>query len=176
MAERIVTVIQPRLLLPSLSQESGKQRVAAYARVSTDSDEQMGSVEAQKDYFEKLIQKRPDWEFAGIYADEGISGTSLNRRDAFNRMVADALSRFARNTVDTLNTIRKLKIGGSKNHSAHLPAVSSGICHGGNCKYTDQCRYPHPSQMLSLAAMHHSKHSQQRKILRCRPHAENILH
>ena len=124
MADRTVTVIQPRLHLPSLSQESGKQRVAAYARVSTDSDEQIGSVEAQKDYFEKLIQKRPDWEFAGIYADEGISGTSLNRRDAFNRMVADALdgnidliiakslSRFARNTVDTLNTIRKLKIAG----------------------------------------------------------------
>lgn len=124
MADRTVTVIQPRLHLPSLSQESGKQRVAAYARVSTDSDEQMGSVEAQKDYFEKLILKRPDWEFAGIYADEGISGTSLNRREAFNRMVADALggkidliitkslSRFARNTVDTLNTIRKLKIAG----------------------------------------------------------------
>ena len=124
MADRTVTVIQPRLLLPSLSQESGKQRVATYARVSTDSDEQMGSVEAQKDYFEKLIMKRPDWEFAGIYADEGISGTSLNRREAFNRMVADALdgkidliitkslSRFARNTVDTLNTIRKLKIAG----------------------------------------------------------------
>ena len=124
MADRTVTVIQPRLHLPSLSQESGKQRVAAYARVSTDSDEQMGSVEAQKDYFEKLIQKRPDWEFAGIYADEGISGTSLNRREAFNRMVADSLdgkidliitkslSRFARNTVDTLNTIRKLKIAG----------------------------------------------------------------
>lgn len=124
MADRTVTVIQPRLHLPSLSQESGKQRVAAYARVSTDSDEQMGSVEAQKDYFEKLIQKRPDWEFAGIYADEGISGTSLNRREAFNRMVAEALdgkidliitkslSRFARNTVDTLNTIRKLKIAG----------------------------------------------------------------
>lgn len=69
MADRTVTVIQPRLHLPSLSQESGKQRVAAYARVSTDSDEQMGSVEAQKDYFEKLILKRPDWEFAGIYAD-----------------------------------------------------------------------------------------------------------
>ena len=87
MADRTVTVIQPRLHLPSLSQESGKQRVAAYARVSTDSVEQMGSVEAQKDYFEKLIQKRPDWEFAGIYADEGISGTSLNRRDVFNRII-----------------------------------------------------------------------------------------
>lgn len=101
-----------------------KQRVAAYARVSTASDEQMGSVEAQKDYFEKLILKNPEWELVGIYADEGISGTSLNRREAFNRMIADALdgkidfiitkslSRFARNTVDTLNTIRKLKVAG----------------------------------------------------------------
>ena len=65
----------------------------------------------------KLIRQRPDWEFVWIYADEGISGTSLNRREAFNRMIADALegkidfiitkslSRFARNTVDTLNTI-----------------------------------------------------------------------
>lgn len=124
MADRTVTVIQPRLHLPSLSQESRKQRVAAYARVSTDSDAQMGSVEAQKDYFEKLILKRPDWEFAGIYADEGISGTSLNRRDAFNRMVADALDgkidlivtksvrRFARNTIDSLTTVRKLKDAG----------------------------------------------------------------
>ena len=84
----------------------------------------MGSVEAQKDYFEKLIQQQPDWEFVGIYADEGISGTSLNRREDFNRMITNALdgkidfiitkslSRFARNTVDTLNTIRKLKLSG----------------------------------------------------------------
>lgn len=101
---------------------SGKQRrVAAYARVSTASDEQLNSVEAQKDYFEKLIQRRPDWIFVGVYADEGITGTSINRREAFNQMVSDALaghidlivtksiSRFARNTVDTLNTIRQLK-------------------------------------------------------------------
>lgn len=101
---------------------SGNQRrVAAYARVSTASDEQLNSVAAQKDYFEKLIPRRPDWVFVGVYADEGITGTSVNRREAFNRMVADALagnidlivtksiSRFARNTVDTLNTIRRLK-------------------------------------------------------------------
>lgn len=100
----------------------GKQRrVAAYARVSTSSDEQMNSVEAQKDYFDKLIRQRPDWIFVGVYSDEGISGTSINRREAFNQMVTDALaggidlivtksiSRFARNTVDTLNTIRQLK-------------------------------------------------------------------
>ena len=124
MAERIVTLVQPRLLFPTQIKESRKQRVAAYARVSTGSEEQLGSVEAQKDYFEKLIRQRPDWEFVGIYADEGISGTSLNQREAFNRMIADALegkidfiitkslSRFARNTVDTLNTIRKLKLSG----------------------------------------------------------------
>ena len=102
--------------------KGGKQRrVAAYARVSTASDEQLNSVEAQKDYFAKLIHQRPDWIFVGVYADEGITGTSINRREAFNRMVTDALSgnidlivtksisRFARNTVDTLNTIRQLK-------------------------------------------------------------------
>ena len=123
MADRVVTVIPAKRTF-ARADESIVQRVAAYARVSTDSDEQMGSVEAQKDYFEKLIQKRPDWVLVGIYADEGISGTSINRREAFNRMIADALdgkidliitkslSRFARNTVDTLNTIRKLKIEG----------------------------------------------------------------
>ena len=123
MADRVVTLIPARKTFTKASNAS-ILRVAAYARVSTDSDEQMGSVAAQKDYFEKLIQKRPDWVLVGIYADEGISGTSINRREAFNRMIADALdgkidlivtkslSRFARNTVDTLNTIRKLKAEG----------------------------------------------------------------
>lgn len=73
--------------------KGGKQRrVAAYARVSTASDEQLNSVEAQKDYFAKLIHQRPDWVFVDVYADEGITGTSINRREAFNRMVADALA------------------------------------------------------------------------------------
>ena len=123
MADRVVRIIPARKNFAQVS-ETNVLRVAAYARVSTDSDEQMGSVAAQKDYFEKLIQKRPDWVLVDIYADEGISGTSLNRREAFNRMIADALagkidliitkslSWFARNTVDTLNTIRKLKIEG----------------------------------------------------------------
>ena len=123
MADRVVTVIPAKKTF-ARSSESNVKRVAAYARVSTASDEQMGSVAAQKDYFEQLIQQRPDWVLVGIYADEGISGTSLNRREAFNRMIADALegkidliitkslSRFARNTVDTLNTIRKLKVEG----------------------------------------------------------------
>jgi DNA invertase Pin-like site-specific DNA recombinase len=98
-----------------------KRKVAAYARVSTSSEEQMTSYEAQVDYFTKHIKANPEWEFIGIYTDEGISGTSLKRREGFNRMVSDAIggkveliitksiSRFARNTVDCLMTIRKLK-------------------------------------------------------------------
>ncbi len=100
---------------------SRKRRVAAYARVSTDEEEQQTSYEAQVDYYTRLIKARPDWEFAGVYTDEGISGTNTKRRDGFNRMIRDALdgridlivtksvSRFARNTVDSLVNIRKLK-------------------------------------------------------------------
>lgn len=121
MAERIVTQVRPKQKLQSFPELILQKRVAAYARVSSDSDEQLNSVEAQKDYFEKLIKERPDWVFVGVYADEGISGTTLNKRVAFNKMIEDAmdgkidlivtksLSRFARNTVDALNVIRKLK-------------------------------------------------------------------
>ena len=98
-----------------------KRRVAAYARVSTDSDEQFTSYEAQIDYYTQYIKKRDDWEFVKVYTDEGISGTNTKRREGFNEMVSDALagkidlivtksvSRFARNTVDSLVTVRKLK-------------------------------------------------------------------
>jgi hypothetical protein len=74
MADRAVTVI-PAWKTFARASDTNVLRVAAYARASTDSDEQMGSVAAQKDYFEKLIQKRPDWVLVDIYADEGISGT-----------------------------------------------------------------------------------------------------
>ena len=121
MAERVVTKVRPKRNLQSFPELILQKRVAAYARVSSDSEEQLNSVEAQKDYFEKLIKEKPEWIFAGVYADEGISGTTLNKRVAFNKMIEDAmngkidlivtksLSRFARNTVDALNVIRKLK-------------------------------------------------------------------
>ncbi len=98
-----------------------KRRVAAYARVSTNSEEQVTSYEAQVDYYTKHIQSRADWEFVKVYTDEGISGTNTKHRDGFNEMIEDALagkidliitksvSRFARNTVDSLITVRKLK-------------------------------------------------------------------
>jgi len=105
-------------------QEQRKKRVAAYARVSTDQDEQLSSYEAQVDFYTRYINNNPEWEFVAVYTDEGISGTNTKKRDGFNRMVADALSgkidliltksisRFARNTVDTLTTIRQLKTKG----------------------------------------------------------------
>ena len=98
-----------------------KRRVAGYARVSTDHEDQQTSYEAQVDYYTTYIQGRDDWEFAGLYSDEGISATNTKYRNGFNQMIADALagkidliitksvSRFARNTVDSLSTIRKLK-------------------------------------------------------------------
>ena len=97
------------------------KRVAAYARVSTEKDEQQNSYDAQIDYYTTLIRNNPEWEFVDIYSDEGITGTSIKNRDGFNRMIDDALagkidliltksvSRFARNTVDSLTTVRKLK-------------------------------------------------------------------
>ncbi|HEY9059240.1 MAG TPA: recombinase family protein [Pseudobacteroides sp.] len=98
-----------------------KRNVAAYARVSTDKEEQQTSYEAQVDHYTKHIKSNPEWNFAGIYSDEGISATNTKKREGFKRMIADALdgkidliltksvSRFARNTVDTLTTVRKLK-------------------------------------------------------------------
>lgn len=98
-----------------------KRRVAAYARVSTDHEEQLTSYEAQVDYYTSYIKGRQDWEFVAVYTDEGITGCNTKKREGFKKMVADALSgaidlivtksvsRFARNTVDSLTTIRKLK-------------------------------------------------------------------
>ena len=101
--------------------ELKKRRVAGYARVSTDHDDQFTSYAAQIDYYTNYIKSRDDWEFVEVYTDEGITGTSVKHREGFKRMVADALagkidlivtksvSRFARNTVDSLTTIRQLK-------------------------------------------------------------------
>ena len=98
-----------------------KKRVAAYARVSTDSEEQLSSYAAQVSYYTDFIKNNENWDYVNVYTDEGISATNTKHRDGFNKMIADALagridliitksvSRFARNTVDTLTTVRKLK-------------------------------------------------------------------
>ena len=103
-----------------------RRRVAGYARVSTDSEEQLASYEAQVDYYTKYIRSNPEWEFVDVYTDEGISAVSTRGREGFNRMIEDALagridlivtksvSRFARNTVDSLTAVRKLKEHGTE--------------------------------------------------------------
>ena len=98
--------------------------VAAYARVSSSSDEQRTSLETQVNYYKTLINRKENLIFAEIYYDYGISGLSCKKREGFNRMIEDALSgkidliitkslsRFARNTVDTLTVLRKLTSAG----------------------------------------------------------------
>ena len=123
MAAKNVTVI-PQTINPITRIElnsAKKRKVAGYARVSTDSDEQFTSYEAQIDYYTQYIKSHDDWEFVNVYTDEGISGTNTKHREGFNQMIEDALagkidliitksvSRFARNTVDSLVTVRKLK-------------------------------------------------------------------
>jgi DNA invertase Pin-like site-specific DNA recombinase len=120
-AVRVIPAVRDLSSGQSIHTLAPKRRVAGYARVSTDSDDQYASYEAQVDYYTTMIKANAEWEFVGIYTDEGISGTSTTRREGFKRMLDDALagkidlivtksvSRFARNTVDSLQTIRKLK-------------------------------------------------------------------
>lgn len=85
---KIPARFNPETHLPEMA--THRRRVAAYARVSTDSEEQQTSYEAQVDYYTKYIQGRSDWEFVSVYTDEGISATNTKHRDGFNRMVADS--------------------------------------------------------------------------------------
>ena len=122
--ERRVQTIQLRTIAGLAFTEAVpvvQKKVAAYARVSTEHDEQQTSYEAQVDYYTQKIKSNLEWQFVEVYTDKGITGTSTKKREGFNRMIKDALagkidliltksvSRFARNTVDTLTTIRKLK-------------------------------------------------------------------
>lgn len=117
MAVRIMEI--PAAASPPKS--AARRRTAAYARVSTDHEDQITSYAAQVDYYTYYMRERADLEFVAVYTDEGITGTSTKHREGFKRMIADALagninliitksvSRFARNTVDLLSTIRLLK-------------------------------------------------------------------
>ena len=110
-----ITKIEENMLL-----EKRKLRVAAYCRVSTARDEQLVSLVAQKAHYENYIKSNDEWEFAGLYYDEGISGTKKEKRDGLLAMVAacergtidvvitKSISRFARNTTDCLELVRKL--------------------------------------------------------------------
>lgn len=122
MTNRTVTVLPARKHVRRDSDEEKQRlRAAAYCRVSTDSDEQATSYDAQIDHYTTYINGHPDWTLAGIYADDGISGTNTKKREEFNRMIDEcmagsidmvitkSISRFARNTLDCLKYIRQLK-------------------------------------------------------------------
>ena len=110
----------PAREIVSLKEDTSYKRVAAYCRVSTDDPNQTSSYALQKNHYEEYIKEHPGWELVGIYADEGISGTSLAHREEFHRMLDDcnagkidliitkSISRFARNTVDSISTVRQL--------------------------------------------------------------------
>lgn len=118
--EELLDVI-PAVKQDDFYDEAKVKRVGVYARVSTDDPRQTSSYELQKNYYNDLVSRRPDWNLVDIYADEGISGTSLAHRDEFKRMIADceagkldlivtkSISRFARNLMDCVGHIRKLK-------------------------------------------------------------------
>jgi len=122
--KKTITVIEPKRSLIVDKEKYRQQRVAAYCRVSTDSEEQLTSYTTQKKVYTEMIAARTDWEFAGLYADEGISGTRADKRPEFKKMINDCLagkidyiitksvSRFARNTVDCLDHVRVLKSRG----------------------------------------------------------------
>ena len=121
--QRIVTIIPAK---PIAEQEAMKRKlqVAAYCRVSTEEEEQQSSYEAQCSYYTDKIMTNPEWTMAGIFADEGITGTSTKKRDDFNRMIrkckkgkinlilTKSISRFARNTLDTIKYTRMLRAMG----------------------------------------------------------------
>ena len=114
----------PKIFRSEVTAEPRRRRTAGYARVSTDHEEQASSYEMQMAHYKNYIESRADWDFVGMYSDEGISGTNTKKRDGFNQMIEDALagkidliitksvSRFARNTVDSLQNVRKLKENG----------------------------------------------------------------
>ena len=122
--KRIVSVIEPQKSILVDKEKYHQKRVAAYCRVSTDSEEQLTSYQNQTRVYTEMIAANKEWEFAGLYADEGISGTRADKRPEFQRMIRDcqngkidyiitkSVSRFARNTVECLEYVRSLKAQG----------------------------------------------------------------
>ena len=169
--ERKIRIIPATKPVSTSGRASGsKQRVAAYCRVSTGSEEQLTSYTAQKAYFTQKIGENPDWEMAGIFADKGITGTSMKKRTKFKRMIAackrgridliltKSLSRFARNTVDSLEMVRMLRANGigvifEKENINTLTGVQrvsdypvQRLCPGGERVYQQKRDLGHPKE------------------------------
>ena len=118
--QKIIREIKPSPVLQART-KNHKPRVAAYCRVSTEQEEQQTSIENQITYYEDLIRSNPEWEYAGVFSDDGISGTRDENRPGFMEMIkqckkgkidmilAKSLSRFSRNTLQCISYIRMLK-------------------------------------------------------------------
>lgn len=121
MEKEVIKVASPAQYIASTGLDNKRKRVAAYARVSTDSEDQIHSFKAQIDEYTSKITSNPNWEFVGMYSDEGISGTSLKKRDGLNALLKEAkkgnvdlilvksISRLGRNTLDILTIVRELR-------------------------------------------------------------------
>ena len=121
MEKEVIKVASPAQYIASTGLDNKRKRVAAYARVSTDSEDQIHSFKAQIDEYTTKITSNPNWEFVGMYSDEGISGTSLKKRDGLNALLKEAkkgnvdlilvksISRLGRNTLDILTIVRELR-------------------------------------------------------------------
>ena len=149
-----------------------KLRVAAYARVSSSSEDQLNSYRVQNQYYSELISSNPDWEMVDIYADEGITGTSVEKREDFQRMMQDcrkgkidrilvkSISRFARNTKDCLAAVRELKelgvsvqfeeqgIDTSKVSSEMVTAIMASLAQKGSESISSNVRWGVQKRML----------------------------
>ena len=118
---RVITEIPAAPILRERDIRKRELRVAAYCRVSTDSEEQINSYESQIEYYTTMISENPNWKLAGIFPDKGLSGTSTKKREQFNKIIrkcrqgridliiTKSVSRFSRNTLDSLSHVRKLK-------------------------------------------------------------------
>jgi len=168
---RATTYKSPKRVDKTRGKVDFMKRVAAYCRVSTEADDQLNSLENQKRYFEEYIGRNLDWQFCGLYVDEGISGTSAEKRAEFMRMVTDAetqkfdllltkeISRFARNTLDSIFYTRKLKGLGvevlfmNDNISTFAPdaelrlTIMSSIAQEESRKISERVKWGHRRQM-----------------------------
>ncbi len=122
---RTVTAIPATKKFGNVTTPSGvpaRRRVAAYARVSTEMEEQTSSYEAQIDYYTTYIRSRNDWQFAGMYSDEGISGTSMKRREGFQTMIDDALA----GKIDLISHQECVPVCSQHRRLAHYRAQAQG--------------------------------------------------
>ena len=147
-APKSVRTIPATIDIQSIIHQSHRRlRVAAYCRVSTKQEEQLNSYEVQKKYYEDRIRTEPKWSLVGIFADTGITGTSMKKRDEFNKMlrlcrkgkidmiIVKSISRFARNTLDCIAITRRLrKIGVD---AERLTADAHGRLEGRKKSYGD---------------------------------------